>query len=188
MKREEQDTADELDVSDGDVENGLDDSDGGSADDALAAEVDDVRRELSALNDRHLRLAAEFDNYRKRTERERRELSVRSQADLAGTLLDALDDLERVLDVDAGSVSADSLLEGVQLVERKLNRQLAGAGLERVDALGQRFDPESMEALMTAPTDDPARDEHVDQVLQPGYRFKGQLIRPARVRVLKHEG
>ena len=97
------------------------------------AELERARTELSALNDRHLRLAAEFDNYRKRTERERIETWTRSQADLAAGLLDVLDDLQRVAHIDAAVTSTASLLDGVQLVERKLQRALASAGLEEID-------------------------------------------------------
>lgn len=154
----------------------------------ISEELAQARAEVGALNDRHLRLAAEFDNYRKRTERERAETWTRSQADLATALLDTLDDLQRVAHVDPAGASVESLLEGVQLVERKLQRALQSAGLEEIEAEGQRFDPASMEALMTVEADDPEQDEEVAGVLQKGYRFKGQLLRPARVRVRKHHG
>lgn len=150
-------------------------------------EMDRLRADMTSLNERHLRLAAEYDNYRKRTERERREVGARSQAELAGVLLDALDDLERVAGVEAASTSLETVLEGVRLVERKIARALESAGLETVDAEGAVFDPATMEALMTVPAEDPAEDEHVADVFQKGYRFNGQLLRPARVRVKKYE-
>lgn len=149
---------------------------------------DATRDELAALNDRYLRLAAEFDNYRKRTERERSETWARSQADLAAGLLDILDDLGRVAHVDPASAAAPAVIEGVQLVERKLLRALSSAGLEEVEAEDQRFDPASMEALMTVEAESPAQDETVAAVFQKGYRFKGQLLRPARVQVRKYNG
>jgi molecular chaperone GrpE len=162
------------------------------ADSVEAAEIADdlaqARTELQSLGDRHLRLAAEFDNYRKRTERERAEARSRSQADLALGLLDALDDLQRVAHIDPAGTSLESLFEGVQLVERKLQRALAAAGLEEIDAEGQPFDPGTMEALMTVEADSPERDDEVAGVLQKGYRFKGQLLRPARVQVRKYHG
>jgi molecular chaperone GrpE len=151
-------------------------------------EADRAQRELAALNDRHLRLAAEFDNYRKRTERERSETWSRSQADLAATLLEALDDLQRVGHIDADKTSVAALLEGVQLVERKLQRALGAAGLEEVEAEGRRFDPSTMEALMTVATERAEDDDVVAGVLQKGYRFKGHLLRPARVQVRKYHG
>ena len=158
--------------------------DGASGDD----EVAEARRQVDALNDKHLRLAAEFDNYRKRTERERSETWSRSQAELAGGLLDVLDDLQRVAHVDPAGASVDSLLEGVQLVERKLERAMRAAGLEEIEAEGRPFDPATMEALMTVDAEDPEQDETVADVLQKGYRFKGHLLRPARVQVRKFHG
>jgi molecular chaperone GrpE len=144
--------------------------------------------EIAALNDQHLRLAAEFQNYRKRVTREREEMRARSQAELVGVLLDALDDLERVTNVDAESASTASLIEGVDLVERKLQRALEAAGAETIDAAGKRFDPETMEAIGALPTDDPDQDETVAMTVQRGYRMHGILVRPARVQVLKHGG
>jgi len=144
--------------------------------------------EIETLNDQHLRLAAEFQNYRKRVNREREEMRARSQAELVGVLLDALDDLERVTNVDAESASAASLIEGVDLVERKLQRALEAAGGETIDAVGQPFDPETMEAIGAVPTDDPERDDTVARTIQRGYRMHGILVRPARVQVLQYGG
>src|SRR5690606_9504091 len=104
--------------------------------------------ELEDLRDRYLRLAAEYDNFRKRTERERGEASSRAQGQLVQRLLEAIDDLERVADFTAESTTVDALLEGVQMVERKLLKALESAGLERVDSRGSRFDPTEHEALM----------------------------------------
>lgn len=154
----------------------------------LEAELEELRRELTGLNDRHLRLAAEFDNYRKRTDRERRDLATRSQAELVTALLDVVDDMERVGATDPESMSVESLLEGFRLVERKLDRALSAAGLERIEAEGERFDPETMEALMTVPAEHESEEDEVADVLQPGYRFGDHLLRPARVRVKKLDG
>jgi molecular chaperone GrpE len=163
---------------------------GGAEDDAVAresqlidADLDALQRDLASASDRYLRLAAEFDNYRKRVDRERADLWGRAQADLAGRLLDALDDLERV----AQHVTEETpILQGVQLVERKLRQALETAGLEQVDADGASFDPNSMEAVAMVGTDVHEEDDTVSDVFQKGYFFKGMLIRPARVRVKKH--
>jgi molecular chaperone GrpE len=109
----------------------------------------ELHEEIETLNDQHLRLAAEFQNYRKRVNREREEMRARSQAELVGVLLDALDDLERVTNVDPEAASVDSLIEGVDMVERKLQRALEAAGAETIDAVGKRFNPETMEAIGT---------------------------------------
>ncbi len=152
------------------------------------AELGRLQAEMSALNDRHLRLAAEFDNYRKRVERERAEQHARSQADLARRLLDALDDLQRVEHFDPETVTSQSLLEALELVERKFRQALQSAGLQEIQAKGEFFNPQTMEALMTAPAEHPEEDEVVADVLQKGYRMGNTLLRPARVSVKKYEG
>lgn len=153
---------------------------------ALDQELEALRRDLKDATDRHLRLAAEFDNYRKRVERERAELWGRAQADIAMRLLETLDDLERVAH-HTETATAQALHEGVQLIERKLRSALAAAGLEEVDAENASFDPQLMEAVAVVPAESPEDDDVVSDVFQRGYRFKGQLLRPARVRVKKHE-
>lgn len=165
-------------------------TDEASADEAAPDAPDELaslQEELDALNDRHLRLAAEFDNYRKRVGRERDEMRTRAQADLAGRLLDVLDDLQRFAGYDEDETSAEALLEGVQLVEKKFRHVLESMGLEPIQAEGEFFNPSTMEALMTVPAERPEEDEAVADVFQKGYRFGEQLIRPARVRVKKYD-
>lgn len=182
----------ETQIREGDDEGIPDDVEGGDGEsrdrvlDEVGSEVEGLRDELQTLGDKHLRLAAEFDNYRKRNERERQTLATRLQTDLIARLLDVLDDLQRIAESGPES-GADAILEGVQLVEKKFSTVLDSAGLEAIDADGQSFDPEVMEALMTVPTDDPARDDHVADVFQRGYRFRDTLVRPARVRVWQYD-
>lgn len=159
----------------------------GSAMEAAEDELERLRRDMEALNDRHLRLAAEFDNYRKRHERERVEHRVRSQAELVVGLLEVLDDLERVEEYDTTTAKVESFVEGVRLVERKLRTLLESAGLEVLDVDDQPFDPATMDAMMTVPTTEPEEDDQVADVFQKGYRFKDILVRPARVRVKKYD-
>jgi len=153
---------------------------------AQEQELEALRRDLKEASDRHLRLAAEFDNYRKRVERERAELWGRAQGDIAVRLLDTLDDLERVAH-HSESAAAQTLLEGVQLIERKLRAVLGAAGLEEVPAESAPFDPRIMEAVAVVSAERPEDDDQVSDVFQRGYQFKGQLLRPARVRVKKHD-
>jgi molecular chaperone GrpE len=144
--------------------------------------------ELASLRERHLRLAAEFDNYRKRVERERGEAFVRAQAQLLERLLEPLDDLARVADFDPATTPAGALHEGCEMVERKFLRAMEAAGLEEIDAAGKPFDPTIHEALTTVPAETAEEDNMVAQVYQKGYRLKGVLLRPARVVVKKHQG
>jgi len=146
-----------------------------------------LESEVSELRDRHLRLAAEFDNYRKRIARERAELSDRAQAAFVIRLLDVLDDLDRIVD-DARNTPPDALREALVLVDRKLRKELEAAGVERLDPAGRAFDPAEHEAVSTVPAPEPSKDQTVSATFQAGYRFKGQLVRPARVQVYSTHG
>lgn len=143
--------------------------------------------DLAELKDRHLRLAAEFDNYRKRSSRERAELADRAQASFVAKLLDVLDDLERLMASDPGT-PLPAVREGLSAVDRKLWKELEDAGVERIDPAGTPFDPALHEAVSTVPSPDRSRDHVVSATFQPGYRFKGTLVRPARVQVYSDQG
>src|SRR5205823_8071270 len=144
-----------------------------------------LEAQLAELKDRHLRLAAEYDNFRKRTNKERTELWAKAQADLLHRLVDALDDLARFAHVDPAQTDAKTIHDGVDLVERKVWKELEAAGVTRVDQSGVPFDPNLHEAVTTRPADHPGKDHTVGAVLQPGYQMRGALIRPARVVVLQ---
>ena len=164
---------------------------GGTAAVPMEPPAEAVRRlegELDELRDRHARLAAEFDNYRKRVNRENQVVVERAQAALAIRVLDTLDDLDRILETVDETTPAESLREAIELVDRKLRKELESAGLERVDPEGTPFDPSVHEAVATTPSPDPAQDDHVSVTFQPGYLFKGALIRPARVQVFSGQG
>ena len=144
--------------------------------------------ELAELKDKYLRLAAEYDNFRKRALKERTELWGKAQVDLLQRLVDALDDLARFAHVDPAQTDAKTLHNGVDLVERKFWKELEALGVKRIDRLGVPFDPTLHEAVTTAPADHPAKDHTVGAVLQAGYQLGGTLIRPARVVVLTWRG
>lgn len=152
---------------------------------APADEAGELRGKLEILTDRHLRLAAEFENYRKRSRSELAQSGIRAQARLIASLLEALDDLEGVAALDPEATPAAAVLDGIVLVERKLFQLLEEAGLEEVDASGASFDPNVMEAMTRAPADSEAEDDTVEQVFRKGFLFGGQLVRPARVSVRK---
>lgn len=149
------------------------------ADDAEGA----LREEFDALNDRHLRLVAEFNNYRRRNEQEKLSAWSRAQADLVEGFLDVLDDLHRVADLDLSNATVEAIMEGIDLVEKKFIRALGDASVEMIDPTGQPFDPETMEAMMRVPSEDEAQIDTVAQCFQKGYSLKGILVRPARVSV-----
>ena len=144
--------------------------------------------ELAEAKDKHLRLAAEFDNFRKRMVRERAEVWGKAQAEVVSRLVDALDDLARFAHVDPAQTDAKAIHDGVDLVERKIWKELDPLGVKRVDQVGVQFDPNLHEAVTTAPADEPTKDHTVGAVLQAGYRIGNVLLRPARVVVLTWQG
>lgn len=147
----------------------------------VAAVLGALGNELASQQDKYLRLAAEYDNFRKRTVRERQEAELRGMGLLIRGILDALDDLGRFAHVDPSQVECAAVVQGAEMVEKKLLKSLAGHGLELVDPVGQPFDPSVHEAISTMPAASADEDHLVAQVFQVGYLFNGVLLRPARV-------
>ena len=154
----------------------------------LAERIELLERELDearAKSEEHLynwqRSAADFSNFKRRTDDERAQLSQFTNAILIGKLLGVLDDFDRALE----SVPADARdpwIEGVKLVERKLRNVLESEGVTQIDAIGQPFDPNLHEAVAHEETPDHPDNEVIGEV-QRGYRLHDRLIRPALVRV-----
>lgn len=142
-----------------------------------------VEGELAELRERHLRLAAEYDNFRKRTAKERGELTERAQGELLSRLFDVLDDVDRLASSGDTTQSVEQLHQAVVLTDKKLWKELAALGFESVEPTGAPFDPSQHEAIAMIPAPDAARAHTVAQTFQTGYRLKGQLLRPARVQV-----
>ena len=138
--------------------------------------------------DKYLRLAAEYDNYRKRSLKERQDAGTRAQGELVRQLIEALDDVARFAHVDPASTDAATVVQGVDMVEKKLLKALGNAGLEVINPVGETFDPALHEAVATEPTSAREDDHVVSRVYQPGYVFKSQLLRPARVVVKQYQG
>ena len=114
------------------------------------------------------------------------EAESRGQAELARIILDPLDDIARFAHVDPAVTESKTVVEGVEMVEKKLDKALRSAGLEPVNPVNERFDPSLHEAVGTETADSPDLDGTVSRVYQLGYTFKGQLLRPARVVVRQH--
>jgi molecular chaperone GrpE len=167
-----------------------------SADDAraatgaaeAAAEAGSAESDSGTERDRYLRLAAEYDNYRKRSAKERQDAGSRAQADLVRQLVEALDDVARFAHIDPATTDAGTVVQGVDMVEKKLLKALGNAGLEVINPVGETFDPALHEAVATEPTSAREDDHVVSRVYQPGYVFKSQLLRPARVVVKQWNG
>lgn len=152
------------------------------------ATIDALQEALEGERDRLLRLAAEYDNFRRRSQRERLEAGARGQAELVKALLEPFDDLDRFANVEPSTTTASIVIEGVAMVERKMARALTAAGLEIINPVDAPFDPNLHEAVATTPAASQAEDSTVSQVYQLGYVFAGQLLRPARVVVRQWQG
>jgi molecular chaperone GrpE len=156
-------------------------ADSNTALEARLAELTERAAEAEAKRDEYLgdlqRLAADFDNYRKRVARDQESLVARAHERLVKELIPVLDDLERALEAAAQHEEA-KLEEGVRLVHRELSGALAREGLAEIEANG-RFDPHVHEALLSQPSD--AEEGTVIDVLQKGYRLGDRVLRPARV-------
>ena len=148
----------------------------------------DWKRQFEEQRDKHLRLAAEYENFRKRSARERQEAGWRAQGEMVRGMIDALDDLSRFAHVDPATVDAGTVVQGVDMVERKMMKSLAGHGLEILDPVDHPFDPKVHEAVATEPALSPEDDHLVSKVYQRGYLFNGHLLRPARVVVKQWNG
>lgn len=154
----------------------------------VVSEPEGSSRALDEQRDKYLRLMAEYDNYRKRSTRERQEAGARAQAELVKQLIDALDDLARFAHLDPTTVDTATVVQGAEMVEKKLYKALSSAGLETVNPHDQPFNPERHEAVATEPALSREDDHVVARVYQQGYLFNGQLLRPARVVVKQWNG
>jgi molecular chaperone GrpE len=146
------------------------------------AEIDRLVREKQELLDRIARLQAEFDNARKRAAREQQDFREYAVANAITPLLPILDSLDRALHFE--SASAADLHAGVELINKQLLDALGKLGLQTVHAKGELFDPHQHQAIEMVETD-VVPDGHVFDELQPGYKLKDRLLRPAMVRVAK---
>jgi molecular chaperone GrpE len=145
--------------------------------------VADLQRERDDFYDRWMRKAAEFDNYRRRVERERREHADESVVALLQDLLLVVDDFDRALTVDSGE-SASAYRKGVELIHTKLHDLLRKKGVKPIEALGKPFDPNVHQAVLHEDSPDHADGEVIGE-LRKGYTMGDRLLRPAMVKVAK---
>jgi molecular chaperone GrpE len=154
---------------------------------ATRAELKRVQNENAELKDRLARRQADFENYRKRVERERTETYNRVVADVAAKLLPVLDNLKRALETEASMEAAESdefrhFLSGVDLITKQLNGVLDALGVKPIVAVGEQFNPHIHEAVATEPSDEHEPDTVMQEIVA-GYRLGDKLIRPALVKV-----
>jgi molecular chaperone GrpE len=149
----------------------------------LQTQIDALTQERSTLLDQLLRRQAEFENYRRRVDRERAETYARSRAEVVLELLPVIDNFERALaSLEHSSNDADSLRQGIELIHRQLNDALAKFGLEPVPTVGETFDPHVHEAVSAEPSSEHEENTVIAE-FQRGYRLGEKLLRPAKVKV-----
>ena len=148
-----------------------------------ADQVSDLQRERDDYHDRWLRKSAEFENYRRRVERERREQADRTVTDLLLELLLIVDDFDLALTVDAGE-GGSAYRKGVELIHAKLHDVLRKHGVRPIDALGANFDPNVHQAVVHESSPNHREGEVIGE-LRRGYMMGDRLLRPAMVKVAK---
>lgn len=146
---------------------------------SLIAERDQLAREKSESQDRALRLQAEFDNFRKRSEKDRSEFAQYAGMEIVREILPVLDNFELALKADA---SGKDYVKGVEMIYERMATALKKMGLEPIDTTGAKFDPHLHQAVEKVQTED-AEDHTVLSDFQRGYKFKGKLLRPSMVKV-----
>jgi molecular chaperone GrpE len=146
---------------------------------SISADRDHLAAERNDLQDRLLRARAEFDNYRRRAERERSDYLQFAAMDAVRDILPVLDDFERALQVETAD---KEYARGVELIYNRLSEILRRSGLEPIETAGRLFDPNIHEAVQREHTEE-AEDQAILSELQKGYNFKGKLLRPAWVKV-----
>jgi len=141
----------------------------------------ELENQLEEAKDKYLRLFSEFDNYRKRTMKERLELSKTASEEMIIALLPVLDDLERAAKFNPDEVNSRSLTEGISLIYSKVMILLSQKGVEPLDAIGQEFNTDYHEAITHVPANDEKQKGKVVDQVQKGYSLNGKVIRFARV-------
>ncbi len=144
-----------------------------------------AKQEIAELKDKHLRLFSEFDNYRKRTTKERIELFKTANADLMTDLLPVLDDFDRAFEAMQQSQADKALVDGVELIRNKLKTTLEKKGLKCMEAKGKDFDTDYHEAVTEFPVQDEAMKQKVVDVVEKGYVLNDKILRYAKVVVGK---
>lgn len=167
-KEEEKRAQKELDDSRKELENAL-------------KELEDVKKKSAETNDKYLRMVAEFDNYRRRTSKERLEFVATAGEDVIKGILPVLDDFEHALKLLGETNSNQECIDGTQLIYKKLTDYLKTKGVAEIKAVGETFDTDYHEAVAQIPAPDPRQKNMVVEVIQKGYTLKGKIIRYAKV-------
>lgn len=148
---------------------------------AVKSDVEKMAEEAAQWRDKYVRLSAEFDNYRKRTIKEKMELVSSAGEDVIKSLLPVMDDLERALAATEKSTDVEAVREGVVLISNKLRDTLRGKGLVEIDAFGQELDTDFHEAVAKIPAPEETQKGKIVDVVQKGYKLHDKVIRHSKV-------
>lgn len=144
-----------------------------------------LQENYDALNDKYLRLNADFDNYRKRTLKEKAELIRNGGEKLLSEILPLIDDFERAMETIDKAENKEAISEGLKLIYIKFNGYLQQHGVKEISVIGELFDPETMEAVTTVPVSDTSQEDIVIDCIQKGYTLNDKVIRFPKVIVGK---
>ncbi len=143
--------------------------------------IEQLEKELSETKEKLLRLAADFDNFKKRTIKEKAEIVNYANEELIKGILPILDDFERTMEVVHTSDNIDAIKQGLELVSKNLFHHLNKKGLEVIPALNEDFNSEFHEAIGSFPTENENQKNKVIDVIEQGYKFQGKVIRHSKV-------
>jgi len=151
---------------------------------ANAARIEELEAKLDESENRYLRLLADFDNFRRRTQLDREAAEKYRAQELITNLLPAIDNFERAMQIETDNEQAKALLDGVSMVYRSIIEALKQEGAEQIEAVGKEFDPNLHQAVMQSEEEEMASNMVVEE-FQKGYKLKDRIIRPSMVKVSK---
>lgn len=172
-----------------DAANGVDETAGKKSEGAAeekTTEQDEKDVKIEELQNRILRLQADFDNFRRRNTSEREQLATFVTADVVGKFLKVLDNFERAEDAARKSDDAAGIYSGIEMIRRQFEQTFKDLGVEEIKAQGEKFDPEMHEAVMREQNPD-MDDDTVEMVLEKGYKLRDKVIRHSKVKVISNE-
>lgn len=140
-----------------------------------------LEEKLAELQDKYLRLSAEYDNYRRRTLREKVDLQEVIREDIFTNILSVVDDLERAMDAVKGAKDIEAVKSGMELIYTKFTKYLSGQGVKEIDAMGKELDTDQHEAITKIPVESKKKKGKIVDVVEKGYKLRDRVIRFAKV-------
>ncbi len=168
-------------------ENGSEEAAAGQESEEVSENIEAIISKMKELEEQNLRIRAEFANFKRRVEREQGELADYIKSKIFQKLLPILDDFKMMIEKSSTEHDETSILEGAKMIYEKFSQVLEKEGLKKIEALGEKFDPQLHDALMMQPIEDKEKHERIVEVYQDGYQLHDKLIRPSKVVVGKYD-